>query len=243
MLTPAQWVDVFRANLRPEHHTFRLPRRARRPRATADEIIDALRAGVSTISHFENCCGELVAARVGRDALESPEFWGIDSSLLHLARIAGLRCVSYWGPTDPATRLRDTWDVEETTHYRKIACSPCVHTSEEPPCRGDNRCIQGLFDAMASARSGWTPIEYPRTTARYRASVMKRAAVGGLAQHRLRLRRASLCLLRRSRVRSAAPELGRLGIGLQRDDCGTQLSEVRVPEAAADAVPARRRRS
>jgi ADP-heptose:LPS heptosyltransferase len=91
---------------------------------------------------------------------ESPEFWGIDSSLLHQARVTGLRCLSFWGPTDPATRLRTTWDVDEKVVYRKIACSPCVHTSEEPPCRGDNRCIKGLFDP-ASAPLGWTPIEYP----------------------------------------------------------------------------------
>ena len=31
---------------------------------------------------------------------------------------------------------------------------------EMPPCRGDNRCIQGLFDP-ARAPLGWTPIEYP----------------------------------------------------------------------------------
>ena len=31
-------------------------------------------------------------------------FWGVDSALLHYARILGVRCVSYWGPTDPRTR-------------------------------------------------------------------------------------------------------------------------------------------
>ena len=97
---------------------------------------------------------------------ESYEFWGIDSGLLHLARIAGLRCVSFWGPTDPATRLRDTWGIEESIHYRKIACSPCVHTTQEPPCRGDNRCIQGLFDEGAAVSRGWTPVEYPRRRGR-----------------------------------------------------------------------------
>ena len=113
-----------------------------RPRA--QEIIDHLRAEFVNVA-FQNCCGELTLSQSVAMLVESPEFWGIDSSLLHMARIVGLRCVSYWGPTDPATRLRETWDLDETTHYRKIACSPCVHTSEEPPCHGDNRCIQGLF--------------------------------------------------------------------------------------------------
>jgi len=125
-----------------------------------DRVIDMLRGEFPALQ-FHNACGETTLRESVQALFDSAEFWGIDSSLLHLARIAGLRCVSYWGPTDPATRLRDSWAVDETTHYRKIACSPCVHTSEEPPCRGDNRCIQGLLGDPMTAPVGWTPIEYP----------------------------------------------------------------------------------
>jgi ADP-heptose:LPS heptosyltransferase len=159
MLTPAQWVDVFRANLRPEHRTFAFLG-GPGDKARGQEIIDALHTEFGELE-LRNCCGELTLPQSIQALFESTEFWGIDSSLLHIARIIGLRCVSYWGPTDPATRLRESWDVDETTHYRKIACSPCVHTSEEPPCHGDNRCIQGLFGEPGAAAVGWTPIEYP----------------------------------------------------------------------------------
>jgi ADP-heptose:LPS heptosyltransferase len=159
MLNPAQWVRVFRDNIKPHHHTFNVLGGSG-DRATGQKIIEVLRATFPTLC-FRNACGELTLGQSVQTLFDSGEFWGIDSSLLHLARIAGSRCVSYWGPTDPATRLRDTWELDETTHYRKIACSPCVHTSEEPPCRGDNRCIQGLFADHASAPVGWTPIEYP----------------------------------------------------------------------------------
>jgi ADP-heptose:LPS heptosyltransferase len=152
-------VQVFRDNVRDEHHTFELlggPSDA----ARADEIIKVLASEFPGLA-FRNRCGDLTLRQSVATILGCGEFWGIDSSLLHVARIGGLRCVSYWGPTDPSTRLREGWQIEEKTHYRKIACSPCVHTSETPPCHGDNRCIQALFNPDTSA-TGWSPIEYPR---------------------------------------------------------------------------------
>jgi ADP-heptose:LPS heptosyltransferase len=160
MLVPEQWVRVFRNNLKPHHSVF-VFLGGPNDRSAGDRIIDAVRAKFPTLC-FRNACGEMTLAQSVHALFEAAEFWGIDSSLLHLARIAGLRCVSYWGPTDPATRLRDSWCLDETAHYRKIACSPCVHTSEEPPCRGDNRCIQGLLGDTAVAPRGWTPVESPR---------------------------------------------------------------------------------
>lgn len=167
MLSPEQWVRAFRDNLRPEHRTF-VFLGAPGDRARGDAIIDALRAAYPELS-FRNACGDLSIKQSVATLFESAEFWGIDSSLLHLARTAGLRCVSYWGPTDPTTLTRDAWsegDIEERQYYRKIACSPCVHTSEAPPCRGDNRCIKGLFEDAVVSPSNWTPMEYPpqRTT-------------------------------------------------------------------------------
>ncbi len=158
MLSPDQWVRVFQDNIRPAHREYILLG-GPNDRERAERIIAALRPLFPDLT-FENRCGRSTLRESTATLFASEEFWGIDSSLLHLARIAGLRCVSYWGPTDPATRLRHSWAVDEQTHYRKIACSPCVHTSEEPPCQGDNRCIGALFGA--SVVDGWTPIEYPK---------------------------------------------------------------------------------
>jgi ADP-heptose:LPS heptosyltransferase len=160
MLDASQWVQVFRSHLRPGHRVFQFLG-GPRDRTRADEIIAAVHRELPGLT-LRNRCGERSLSQSVEVIAESTEFWGIDSGLLHLARIAGLRCVSFWGPTDPSTRLRDSWGLDESIHYRKIACSPCVHTTEAPPCRGDNRCIQGLFDEGASAPLGWTPIEYPR---------------------------------------------------------------------------------
>ena len=158
MLTPEQWVEVFRDNLRPNHQAFAFLG-GPADRSRGESIIAAVGREFPRLT-LTNRCGELSLKQSVGVLFESREFWGIDSSLLHQARIAGLRCLSYWGPTDPGTRLRPTWQIDERVVYRKIACSPCVHTSEAPPCRGDNRCIQGLF-SPERAPLGWTPIEYP----------------------------------------------------------------------------------
>src|SRR4051812_9115571 len=111
MLSAAQWLQVFRDNLREEHRTFAFLG-GPGDRARAQEIIDLLSQHLPHLT-FRNRCGELSLRQSVAALFESAEFWGIDSSLLHLARIAGLRCISYWGPTDPATRLRDTWEIDE----------------------------------------------------------------------------------------------------------------------------------
>jgi ADP-heptose:LPS heptosyltransferase len=158
MLNAEQWVQVFAKYLRPEHRVFRFLG-GPGDKARGDAIIAAVHARFPHLV-LENLCGQTTLKQSVAELFHSTEFWGIDSSLLHQARIAGLRCLSFWGPTDPGTRLRTSWEVQEETIYRKIACSPCVHTSEFPPCRGDNRCIQGLCDP-ARAPLGWTPAELP----------------------------------------------------------------------------------
>jgi ADP-heptose:LPS heptosyltransferase len=74
----------------------------------------------------------------------------IDSALLHFSRLLGRRTVSFWGPTDPRTLLRpNSSDIDEIS-YVKIPCSPCVHVSNQPPCRGHNICMRLAFDPAAA---------------------------------------------------------------------------------------------
>jgi ADP-heptose:LPS heptosyltransferase len=160
MLNPTQWARVFADHIQPAHRTF-VFLGGPGDRDRAQQIIAVVQSHFPHVA-IRNSCGELTLSASVATLFASSEFWGIDSGLLHLARITGVRCLSYWGPTDPTTRLRDGWSVEDRVYYRKIACSPCVHTSEEPPCRGDNRCIQGLFQTSGESVTGWTPIEYPR---------------------------------------------------------------------------------
>jgi ADP-heptose:LPS heptosyltransferase len=149
MLTPAQWRSVLEER-RPRETPVELHFFGVSPdRADAEEIIRALPEadrGLSFINHCgENNLKETIALIAGLD-----EYWGIDSALLHVARVLGIPCLSFWGPTDPAGYLRPFAGLKETVLYEKISCSPCVHIAETPPCRGNNLCIQRLFKEGAS---------------------------------------------------------------------------------------------
>jgi ADP-heptose:LPS heptosyltransferase len=144
MLSPAQWrVVLARHPKLAESDVFLLGGPGDRPAA------EALRAECAPAlpgSTWHDACGKLslsesVALLAGCD-----EFVGIDSAMLHVARLLGLPTTSYWGPTDPATRLQAFPGAADAVHYRKIACSPCIHVAEEPPCGGRNLCITGLVE-------------------------------------------------------------------------------------------------
>jgi hypothetical protein len=121
---------------------------------TPDRPVDdgPLSQGEFPQARFSNLCGERDLAASLAELAACEEFRGVDSSLLHYARWLGLRCLSFWGPTDPRTRLRPIPGLVEEAVYRKVACSPCIHVSEEPPCRGRNVCMQRLFQS----EKGWS---------------------------------------------------------------------------------------
>jgi ADP-heptose:LPS heptosyltransferase len=145
MLNEQQWLAVFQQHLTGEDQTEVLFLGAKADRDLADRIVTVL-AKQFTSLHCQNFCGNLSLKESVRLLASCQEFWGVDSALLHYARLLGLNCVSYWGPTDPVTRLRLMQGLNEKVLYRKVPCSPCVHVAEEPPCRGNNLCIQSLFD-------------------------------------------------------------------------------------------------
>src|SRR5215218_9397227 len=60
-----------------------------------------------------------------------------------------------------------------------------------------------------------------------------------MEQHWLHLRRACFDLLRGARVRSPASQLGGFDVRLQRDDVGTEFSEIRIPDTPPHTIPAR----
>jgi len=156
MLDERQWLAVFEKALGSGDRGRVLFLGTSPDRDLATRIIQGLSQRFSLV-RFDNFCGDLSLADSLRTLASCHEFWGIDSALLHFARLLGLKCVSYWGPTDPMTRLRPVPGLQETVHYGKVPCSPCVHVAEEPPCRGQNVCIQCLFHPKPEYESiSWT---------------------------------------------------------------------------------------
>jgi ADP-heptose:LPS heptosyltransferase len=103
---------------------------------------------------YVNLCGKTsLSSAVSLIAL-AQGFVGIDSALLHFARMLGVPATSVWGPTAPTTRLQPIDGYQETVHYRPPICSPCIHVSESPPCQGNNVCMR-LFTSDAVPAGLW----------------------------------------------------------------------------------------
>jgi ADP-heptose:LPS heptosyltransferase len=142
MLSPEQWRTLVECRAAEEATFVFLGSEA--DRAAADRIIDALEGSGKT-GPFVNECGELSLLESIHQLDTADEFWGIDSALLHYARLLGKPNVSVWGPTNPRTRLRYDPDLPSAVYYKKVPCSPCIHVAERPPCNGKNVCMDALF--------------------------------------------------------------------------------------------------
>ena len=126
----------------------------RSDREDAERILALL--GAARPQHrYENRCGELSLPQSLAVLADADEFWGIDSGLLHYARLLRKRCLSFWGPTHPDTLLKPIAGLDERVVYRKVPCSPCVHIAEAPPCRGNNVCIRNLFESSPGEELEW----------------------------------------------------------------------------------------
>lgn len=144
MLDAGQWERVFLSRIEKNFEAEVVFLGVERDAKLAAEIINILAPQYTNID-FINLCGKTNLIESLSYLSLSDEFMGIDTSLVHYARLFKIKSVSWWGPTDPKTLLREIPGLEEEIHYSKIPCSPCIHVTETPPCRGDNICIQNLF--------------------------------------------------------------------------------------------------
>jgi ADP-heptose:LPS heptosyltransferase len=151
MLSAQQWEQVLASRIDANRETEVAFLGADKDAALAKEIIQRVSAGMPQVE-FSDFCGKTSLAESLSIMRSSDEFWGIDSSLIHYARLFDLKSVSFWGPTDPETRLREFPGIREEVLYEKIPCSPCVHIVETLPCGGDNICIRRLFE---DAKPDW----------------------------------------------------------------------------------------
>lgn len=159
-LLPGQWSRHVFSNV-PDKGREAIFLGAESDRSEAEKVIAAVQGlgSVGWSGKLTNLCGTMSLQDSLRALAECDEFWGINSSLLHYARLFGLRIKAYLGPTHPM-RLRAMEGLVETIHYRKTLCSPCIHLVSVPPCHGDNRCMKWLFELPEESRGneGWLPV-------------------------------------------------------------------------------------
>jgi ADP-heptose:LPS heptosyltransferase len=137
-------------------------------------------AVIGELGGGNNLCGRLSLVQAARMIAEAERFYGIDSLLLHLARMLGVPVVSLWGPTRPATRLRPIATAERIA-YVSPPCSPCIHVHETPPCAGARPCMAAAVAAYVSGATGVSttalgPIGWSRAPD---DDTVRRVSVGG----------------------------------------------------------------
>lgn len=67
-----------------------------------------------------------------------------DSGLYHIAAAFRVRTISLWGPVNPAHYADMSLDNGAVFYSGGIYCSPCLHKTDFPPCRGNNSCMKAI---------------------------------------------------------------------------------------------------
>jgi ADP-heptose:LPS heptosyltransferase len=154
LLPPAEWfayAQAHRAELSGRRWVFL---GAGSDRTISEAVAGALREALGADFAYENRCGQLSLSESIACIAGARRFFGIDSALIHAARALGVPSVSFFGPTDPATLLEPIDSYAEAVHYRPPICSPCLHVTQTPPCKGRNVCMQ-LFTLERVPPTPW----------------------------------------------------------------------------------------
>ena len=148
MLKPLEWANILD---RSEPAGCEITLHAlggKSDRSYIDEVFAALRNRRPDIA-CQNHAGSLTAAESLGLMSRLNEIYCIDSAIIHFARLLGVNTTSFWGPTNPATRLRPSSQSTDRVFYSALPCSPCVHLGYESPCHGQNVCMRKAADATA----------------------------------------------------------------------------------------------
>lgn len=121
------------------------------------QAAEELKNYLSQSCHLQiiNVCGQHSLQMTTKLIGMCNEFFGIDSGLLHIARLLGVKSQSFWGPTAPETRLRPIPTYSERIHYLRLHCSPCVDLAGELPCKGNNLCLKEIFKSPKVTQPLW----------------------------------------------------------------------------------------
>ena len=144
MLSPEQWKKLALMHLdRNQGYDFHFYG-VKSDSKLAQEIVSELKSLSFDLQYFDHC-GETKLDGSIKAMSQMNEFWAIDSSLLHYARLMGIKTLSIFGPTAPGSLIKEYTYLTEKIIYQQIPCSPCVHVTETPPCHGNNICIKNHF--------------------------------------------------------------------------------------------------
>lgn len=90
-----------------------------------------------------------------------------DTGPMHMAIALQRPTVCLFGPAHPEHYGQDLEYVD--IFYSQVFCSPCLYEADEPPCHGNNICMQGIRPepVIQSVMRFVDPVSYGRTTKAY----------------------------------------------------------------------------
>lgn len=148
MLPAAVWIDQWQKRIGTTQPFTIIIGGSKDETGYANGFMTKIKAAMPFATVISTCGARNLREAVA-DIAAADEFWGVDSGMLHIARLLGKSNSSFWGPSNPAYRLRPIPGLEEKVFYRAFPCSPCVHIGAEAPCKGDNQCMKKLFSEDA----------------------------------------------------------------------------------------------
>lgn len=107
--------------------------------------VELLNYWASQISNSENVAGKFTLKQELQKISELEIMISMDSANMHLASIAGTRCVSVWGSTHPfAGFLGYGQSKADVVQVKDLSCRPCSVFGDLHCYRGDWACLEEL---------------------------------------------------------------------------------------------------
>jgi ADP-heptose:LPS heptosyltransferase len=147
-LTEDQWIDVLSGLLAKTPTLDLYFIGGRQDTEFSQRIISTLQV-LFPKTEFHNCCGRYSLSESVKLISQLKTLYCIDSGPIHFARLLGVKTISFWGPTDPESRLRPDSRLAEDVNYVKLTCSPCIHVAFAAPCYGNNICMKASLNSQS----------------------------------------------------------------------------------------------
>lgn len=103
--------------------------------------IDEITSSLPTRSNLINSAGKLNLSELICLIANANLMVTNDTGPMHIAFALNIKTISLFGPCSP---LQYGHVSNSITFYKKVHCSPCVHTHLTPPCHGDNICMKNI---------------------------------------------------------------------------------------------------
>ena len=107
--------------------------------------VETLDKWVAQIPNTENVAGQLTLKQELAKIAELEIMISMDSANMHLASLAGTRCISVWGATHPfAGFLGYGQHEEDVVQIKDLTCRPCSVFGDKKCYRGDWACLHEI---------------------------------------------------------------------------------------------------